>query len=247
VHLLYAASSDAYGPLTDTLMQQVLAGDAHRIVEQAKRHVPADLADSTVVECVSGTAAEVLVHASEKADMIVVGTHVPGLPGAIIRGSVSKHVTRHAKSPVVVVRPPAGSGRVVAGLDLSAPEPLLPAALQQAASRKLPLTVVRAWLPPPMVGMASVPTAGISPDDIERGEREMTEQLVTKWAAKYPDVAVDLHLVRGDARDVLVDVSKDAELLVVGQHGRGWFTGLTLGSTSAAVAEHAYSPVMVTR
>ena len=249
VHLLYAASDATYGPvLTDTLMHDMLAEDGRQVVEHAKRQVPADLAESALVEWVYGPPAKVLVHASEKASTVVVGTHGRGVVGAAIRGSVSRHVTRHAKSPVVVVRPAEGAGRVMAGLDLDAPEPVLPTAFQQAAARGLPLTVVRAWMAPGTVGAGmGVPMAGLNPDDIERGERGIAEQQVAEWGAKYPDVAVDLRLVRGDARHVLVDVSKDAELLVVGPHGRGWFSGLTLGSTSAAVAEHAHSPVMVAR
>lgn len=248
VHLLYAASDATYSALTDTLMHDVLAEDGRRVVEHAERQVPADLADSTLVEWVFGAPARVLVHASEKAHMTVVGTHGRGLVGAAVRGSVSRHVTRHAKSPVVVVRPTEARGRVIAGLDLDAPEPLLPVAFQQAAARELPLTVVRAWMAPGTVGAGmGVPTAGLDADSIEQGERGTAEPMVAEWAAKYPDVTVDLRLVRGDARRVLVDVSQAAELLVVGPHGRGWFSGLTLGSTSETVAEHAHSPVMVAR
>lgn len=248
VHLLHAASDYTYGPLVETWQRDLLAEDARRVVEQAKSHVTAAQADSSLVEWVFGTPAKVLVHASEGAHMVVVGTHGRGLVGAAVRGSVSRHVTRHAKSPVVVVRPAKGGGRVMAGLDLDAPEPLLPTAFLQAAARGLPLTVVRAWMAPGTVGAGmGVPTAGIYPDDIERGEREMAEQMIAEWVAKHPDVAVDLRLVRGDARHVLVDVSEDAELLVVGSHGRGWFSGLTLGSTSETLVEHAHSPVMVAR
>jgi len=248
VQLLFAATDDTYSPLTDTLIHDVLAEDARRVVEQAKSQVPAELAQSTQVEWVFGTPTKVLVHASERADLLVVGTHGRSIVGAALRGSVSRHVTRHAKSPVVVVRPAEGAGRVLAGLDLDAPEPLLPTAFQQAATRGLPLTVIRAWMAPGTVGLGmGVPSGGLDPDSIERGERGMAQQAVDEWAATYPDVAVDLRLVRGDARHVLVDASKDSELLVVGPHGRGWFSGLTLGSTSETVAEHAHSPVMVAR
>ena len=106
LHLLYAASDDVYSPLTDTLMQDLLAEDARRVVEQTKQQVPADLADSTLVEWVFGTPAKVLVHASEEAHMLVVGTHGRSLVGAALRGSVSRHVASHAACPVVVVKAP---------------------------------------------------------------------------------------------------------------------------------------------
>ncbi len=49
----------------------------------------------------------------------------------------------------------------------------------------------------------------------------------------------------GHASTVLLEVSKDADMLIVGSRGHGGFAGLLLGSVSAAVAEHARCPVLV--
>lgn len=43
--------------------------------------------------------------AAEHADLIVVGTHERGTVGRLFLGSVSHHVVRHARCPVMVVRP----------------------------------------------------------------------------------------------------------------------------------------------
>jgi nucleotide-binding universal stress UspA family protein len=45
------------------------------------------------------------VAGAESADLIVVGTHDRGAVGRLFLGSVSDHVVRHARCPVMVVRP----------------------------------------------------------------------------------------------------------------------------------------------
>jgi nucleotide-binding universal stress UspA family protein len=57
--------------------------------------------------------------------------------------------------------------------------------------------------------------------------------------------SVTLVVRRGSAGAVLLDQSKDADLLVVGSRGHGGFAGLLLGSVSAVCAEHATCPVLV--
>jgi nucleotide-binding universal stress UspA family protein len=64
-----------------------------------------------------GVAGESIVDVAEaeSADLIVVGTHERGAVGRLFLGSVSDHVVRHARCPVMVVRPtraaaPAGTG-----------------------------------------------------------------------------------------------------------------------------------------
>ncbi len=59
-----------------------------------------------------GEPGETIVEAAaaEGADLIVVGTHGRGAVGRLFLGSVSNYVVRHARCPVMVVRPSITTG-----------------------------------------------------------------------------------------------------------------------------------------
>jgi nucleotide-binding universal stress UspA family protein len=63
----------------------------------------------------------------------------------------------------------------------------------------------------------------------------------------FPDVEVQTVSVDGDPRQVLLDLSSRAHLLVVGSRGRGALSSMLLGSVSAAVSDDAACPVVVCR
>ena len=54
-------------------------------------------------------------------------------------------------------------------------------------------------------------------------------------------------VIQGNAAQVLLDVARDADLLVVGSRGHGGFTGALLGSVSQHCVHHAPCPVVVVR
>lgn len=58
---------------------------------------------SVAVEAICGMPAEVLLHAADGADMIVVGSRGAGGFKRLLLGSVSTQVTHHANCPVVVI------------------------------------------------------------------------------------------------------------------------------------------------
>jgi nucleotide-binding universal stress UspA family protein len=67
-------------------------------------------------------------------------------------------------------------------------------------------------------------------------------------AAELPpegDVHVNPLAVMGDPAWALSDLSRDADLLVVGSRGRGGFTGLLLGSVSQRCAERSACPIVI--
>jgi nucleotide-binding universal stress UspA family protein len=62
-----------------------------------------------------------------------------------------------------------------------------------------------------------------------------------------PAEQVSVRVVEGSPREVLVEASKNADLLVIGSHGHSTVGGLLIGSVSAYCIHHATVPVVVVR
>jgi nucleotide-binding universal stress UspA family protein len=60
-------------------------------------------------------------------------------------------------------------------------------------------------------------------------------------------VLVHPQVKEGHAAKLLIDLSEDADLLVVGSRGHGGFVGMLLGSVSQHVAAYAKCTVVVAR
>jgi nucleotide-binding universal stress UspA family protein len=82
-----------------------------------------------------------------------------------------------------------------------------------------------------------------------RGPRAAMLNLLTQTARNIERRGLSVHtyVVDGSPGGVLVEASRNAELLVVGHRGLGGFTGLLAGSVGVQVAGHAHCPVVVVR
>jgi len=120
-------------------------------------------------------------------------------------------------------------------------------AMQEAAARHVPLTVVTVhdvpvsgWTGNPIILPADEPA-------LERAYQAAGDAVAKAAAAlgesKPPSVKV--RAVNGFPAQELIEASRDADLLVVGSRGGGGFARLLLGSISDQVVHHAYCPVVV--
>jgi nucleotide-binding universal stress UspA family protein len=75
----------------------------------------------------------------------------------------------------------------------------------------------------------------------------MLQKTLNEVLGDSPSVSVDARVAEGNAAKVLVDLSREADLLVVGCRGHGGFAGLLLGSVSQQVVAHAQCSVVVVR
>jgi len=137
--------------------------------------------------------------------------------------------------------------RIVVGVD-SSPQSLqaLRWAVFLAHTTGSIVEVVAVWHPLAAYSAATVGWKGI-PTEWDPGHEARTVLVDTLDAAfgEHQPAGLQITVREGGAARVLLEVSSDARMLVVGSRGHGGFTGLLLGSVSAAVAEHATCPVLV--
>jgi len=81
---------------------------------------------------------------------------------------------------------------------------------------------------------------------VRRQAEDLLDGLVGELRESIEDVDVQRTVLEGrNPAEALVELSDDADLLVVGSRGRGGFSSLLLGSVSHAVVLHARCPVVV--
>ncbi|WP_083462370.1 universal stress protein [Kitasatospora griseola] len=133
---------------------------------------------------------------------------------------------------------------IVVGVDGSASSrQALRWAARQAELTGAPLRAVLAWQLPPGYGMP----VDFSDTDFEGQARRALEDSVAEALGEHLGVEVVLRVVQGHPAPVLIEETRDADLLVVGSHGRGAFAGMLLGSVSGHCAHHAPCPVLIVR
>jgi nucleotide-binding universal stress UspA family protein len=80
-------------------------------------------------------------------------------------------------------------------------------------------------------------------------EQQARQRLESAISAVDDTSAVEIHdeVLEGQPAAVLGELSREADLVVVGSRGHGGFTALLLGSVSAQVVRHAHCSVVVIR
>jgi nucleotide-binding universal stress UspA family protein len=81
--------------------------------------------------------------------------------------------------------------------------------------------------------------------DLAKDARDELAQVVHDAVGDTPEVDVVQEVVRTTPAAMLIEASRDADLLVVGSRGTGGFAGLLLGSVGYQCVHHAHCPVVV--
>lgn len=130
--------------------------------------------------------------------------------------------------------------KIVVGVDGSATSfAALEWAVQEARLRGTTLEVVHAAL------LRREALELDSSAELKKRELSILDVAVVKARNLAPDITVTGRIGDPPAAELLVDVSKDADLLVVGSRGLGVFKEFTLGSVSQDCARHAQCPLVI--
>jgi nucleotide-binding universal stress UspA family protein len=121
-------------------------------------------------------------------------------------------------------------------------------AVKHAAAEKAPLTVLTVhpvaaspWLGNPIVDARDQ----VQAETARQGAQEALDEVIKDLDVQPSEVTV--RAASGFPAQVLIEASKDADLIVVGSRGIGGFTGLLTGSVSFQLVNHAACPVVVVR
>jgi nucleotide-binding universal stress UspA family protein len=118
-------------------------------------------------------------------------------------------------------------------------------ALEEARVRGCALKVVSAWHVPAGAYESGYVTVPIDRASFEGFGRSALDKSLADAGSRDAGVESSTVLREGHAADVLVEESRDAELLVVGSRGLGGFRGLLLGSVGLQSAHYASCPVVI--
>jgi nucleotide-binding universal stress UspA family protein len=231
---------------------QLTDDEIEEVREEVLREVlPANAANVSVIVESGSPWIRILEHAKKlPADLIVLGTH--GLSGFqhLLLGSVTEKVIRRAPCPVMTVPPGAQTTsrlpfkRLLCPVDFSDSSlAALEFALSLAQEGDAQLTILN---------VAEWPDDTVPPTAEYRKEREGA--LAKKLDALIPESVrvwcqVTPRLVHGKSYEEILATaaSDDADVIVMGVHGRNALDLMLFGSTTNQVVRRATCPVLTIR
>lgn len=198
---------------------------------------------------------------SWKAQLVVVGSHEPGALTRLLLGSTARAVLRHAPCSVEIVRPRSGNA-----IDGNAEGRKIIVATDGSEFSKSAVCFVAkyGWPRDTQVKVISFPEPFMPLGEFPCFELKEIEDLNTAATTEAQRYAEDsaavlrdagLHVIadtppprESDAQEIVNEARRwNADIVVVGSHGRRGFDRLTLGSVSEHVALHAHCSVQVIR
>ncbi len=228
------------------------AGYEETFVKEARRRAGAQAeaagAGHAPIHVRGGAAAPVISSTAKEqgADLIVVGAHPRRALTRFLVGSTAERVIRLAHRPVLVAvearRQPFR--RILAALDLSTQSEVVletAAAIALADGAEVRALYVQEPLPPMLMEAAA-----FDQEEYRRQGRGQMERLLEEVALPAGVTAAG-RVREGRAGHEILEEAQDwdADLVVLGTHGFGFFERLLLGSTSTHVLRHGQRATII--
>lgn len=120
-------------------------------------------------------------------------------------------------------------------------------AANTANKRGIPLRLASSYtMPQFLYAEGMVPPQELF-DDLQAESQEKIEEARTVAHEVAPDIKIGYTIAEGSPIDMLLELSNDVTMIVMGSRGLGGLSGMVMGSVSAAVVSHANCPVVVVR
>lgn len=247
----YFANAMVFSP--DALADE-LATDGNAKLDKAERAVRAAHPRLRITRViVNDSAGKAFRDISETARIVVIGSHWRGAAGDFILGGHVIRIVNEATCPVLVWRDSGAQQTgeplpVIVGVDESDNSlRALHAAFATADVLEAPLTVAHMWETGAAVGLGY----GEGPVDwnllhlLQSTQEEKLDELVAPLRKEFPGAQINkVYTDVGPAKG-LKELSKTAQLVVVGSKGHGKLAGVVLGSVSQSLIHHADCSVLV--
>ena len=120
-------------------------------------------------------------------------------------------------------------------------------AANTAVKRGIPLRLVSSYSMPQFLNAEGMVPPQELYEDLEAETLEKIEEAKKVAVDFVPDVDVSHQIEEGSPIDMLLDLSEQCTMIVMGSRGLGGLSGMVMGSVSAAVVSHASCPVVVVR
>lgn len=120
-------------------------------------------------------------------------------------------------------------------------------AANTAMKRDIPLRLATSYtMPQYLYAEGMVPSEELF-SDLQAEAMEKIEAARELAHEVAPDILIGHTVAEGSPIDMLLEMSEDVTMIVLGSRGLGGLSGMVMGSVSAAVVSHASCPVVVVR
>ncbi|BBY90460.1 universal stress protein [Mycobacterium gallinarum] len=138
---------------------------------------------------------------------------------------------------------------ILVGVDGSPPSKVaVDWAAREASMRGVPLSIIHVIQSPAVRMWPEVPMPREVVARMERDGQEMlsdARRTAEEATAETRQIHIETETIAGGVLPTLIDLSKDAEMIVVGCRGTGPINRRLLGSVSRGLIQHAHAPVAV--